>query len=336
MAIKRVATYVRTLVYMDEPHLILLKTYKTNVIALAITSPPEEARFVATTVSARDWESYKDGHVDLRYLFLYPLQRSVYSFDLMKMTEDNKVLMTPWEGKIGEENLPSPRFFSTSHTEDEDELAPPQHVQSLTVDGEWDMPDFGEFYSRYSDVYYFLSANHAFTDDTVDFEKKKTIKQAFVHTPFKGGFSYVHFYGALPGVIPRSERLRMDKIKYESPGYVNVNGDAETFAETELIIRAFLENRAALKALYTRFYTFLSKGRYLAMSADEFYKDDPNFRFIDTMAMSLAEKLQIPNIETVRSLVEKNPLAFAKIVLSLYRRLEEAARFFAQGRMNFT
>jgi hypothetical protein len=335
MAIKRAATYARTLVYMDEPQLILLKSYKTNVVALAINSPPEKALFVATTVSSRDWESYKDGHVDLRYLFLYPSMRSVYSFDLMDM-KDNKVMMTPWEGKIGEENLPSPRFFSTSHTEDEDESDAPQHVQSLTVDGEWDMPDFGEFYSRYSDVYYFLSASHSFTDDSVDFEKKKAIKKTFAHTPFKGGFSYVHFFAALPGAVPRTERLRMDKIKYESPGYVNVNGDAETFAETESIIRAFLDNRTTLKELYSRFHQYLSKGRYLAMPAEEFRQTDPNFAFIDATAMSLAEKLRIPNIETVRSLVEKNPLAFAKIILSLYRRLDEAARFFAQGRMNFT
>lgn len=171
MAQRRSASYVRTLVYMDEPHLILLKSYKTNVIALAVSSPAEEARFIATTVSTRDMEAYRDGHVDLRYLFTYPTMRSIYSFNLMDMI-DNKVLMSPFEQQIPEDYLPSPRFFSTSHTEDEDEIAEPSDIQSLIVDGEWDMPDFGEFYSRYSDVYYFLSASHAFTDDSVDLEKK--------------------------------------------------------------------------------------------------------------------------------------------------------------------
>jgi hypothetical protein len=334
-ASKRSAVYVRTLVYMDEPLLLLLKSYKTNVIALAVPSPSEKAVFIAATVSPRDLEAYNDGHVDLRYLFTYPTMRLVYTFDLMEMT-DNKVMMTPFEDRIPEEYLPSARFFSTSHTEEEQELAGPSDTQSLIVDGEWDMPDFGEFYSRYSDVYYFLSASHAFTAEGVDFEKKKAIKQTFANRPFKGGFSYVHFYATLPGAIPRSERLRMDKIKYESPGYVNVNGDADTFAETESIIRAFLRNRISLRETYAQFYSFLSKGRYLAMPAEEFRKDDPAFAHIDVTATSLAEKLNIPNIEVVKSLVDENPLAFAKIVLSLYRRLDDASRFFAQGRINFS
>jgi hypothetical protein len=334
MVSRRSAVYVRTLVYMDEPMLLLLKSYKTHVIALAVPSPPEEARFIATTVSARDFDAYNDGHVDLRYLFTYPTTRSEYMFDLMKMT-DNKVMMTPFDETIPEEYLPSPRFFSSSHTEEDQEVAGPQDTQSLTVDGEWDMPDFGEFYSRYSDVYYFLSASHAFTDESVDFEKKKEIKKTFIHKPFKGGFSYVHFYAALPGAVPRVERLRMDKIKYESPGYVTVNGDGETFSETELIIRSFLRNRISLRETYHSFYSFLSKGRYLAMAAEEFVNNDPAFAYIDATATSLAEKLNIPNIDVVKLLIEGNPLAFAKIVLSLYRRLDDASRFFAQGRVNF-
>jgi hypothetical protein len=335
MLAKRSAVYVRTLVYMDEPLLLLLKSYKTNVIALALPSPPEKAAFIAVTVSLRDLEAYNDGHVDLRYLFTYPSTRLVYTFDLMSMT-DNKVMMEPLEGKIPVEYLPSPRFFSSSHTEEEIQAAGPKDTQSLIVDGEWDMPDFGEFYSRYSDVYYFLSASHSFTDESVDTEKKKAIKQTFVHTPFKGGFSYVHFYATLPGAVPRSERLRMDKIKYESPGYVKVNGDAETFAETESLIRSFLGSRTALKEMYSSFHAFLSRGRYLAMSAEEFSKDDAASAYIEAVATSLSEKLSMPNIETVKSLVDANPLAFAKIVLSLYRRLDEASRFFAQGRINFS
>ncbi|MCA1454159.1 hypothetical protein I6F35_13165 [Bradyrhizobium sp. BRP22] len=311
-----------------------MKTFKTHVVALAIPSPPDEAWFIATTVSSREMEAYRDGHVDLRYLFTYPI-RSIYTFDLMKMV-DNKVMMEPFEDHVPEQYLPSPRFFSSSHTDDEEDTVGPTHIQSLVVDGEWDMPDFGQFYSLYSDVYYFLSAVHAFADESVEIEKKKTIKQTFVHTPFKGGFSYVHFYTALPAIVPRNERLRMDKIKYESPGYVDVSGDSETFAETESIILSFLNNRAPLRELYNTLHSFLSKKRYLVMAAEEFSENAPASEYINQAAATRAETRQIRNTETVRSLVKNNPLAFAKIVLSLYRRLDEASRFFAQGRVNFT
>src|SRR5262249_2444768 len=140
----------------------------------------------------------------------------------------------------------------------------------------------------------------------------------------------------LPHAVPRRERLRMDRIKYESPGYVDVNGDGDTFTETESIIRAFLTNRAELKKHYELFHSFLSKSQYLQMAASEFARNDPAYAYISELADGLAEKLNIPNVETVKSLVENNPLAFGKIILSLFRRLDEASRFFAQGRVNFT
>lgn len=335
MAHKRPATYIATLVYVDEPILIQLKSYKTNVLASAIPSPPERADFVATTVAGSDMAAYLEGHVDLRYLFTYPFNRSTYKFNLMEM-DDNRITMIPFDGEIPEQYLPAPRFFSTSHTHDIVESAPPSGKETLVVDGEWDMPDFGEFYSRYSDVYYLLSATHAFTDDNRTFESKKLIKQTFMNTPFKGGFSYVNFFNALPASVTRQERLRMDKIKYESPGYVDVHGDGETFSETKVLVQAFLENRATLHEQYERFHEYLSKNGYLKLAGSHYSPDDPTSKFIDEQATKLAEMLKIPNVDAIKSLVENNALVFAKITLSLYRRLKGAARFFAQGRMNFS
>lgn len=329
------AHYIRTLVYMDEPQLVLLKRARANIVALAIPSAEDKAEFIAVTVSKKDWEAYTEGAVDLRYLYTYPINRSVFTFDLMGM-KDGKVMMTSWEGQIPDEYLPSPRFFSNNHTEVEDAAAGDPHVEKLVVDGEWDMPDFGDFYSRYANVYYLLSASNAFSDQTVDLEKKKKIKEAFGDIPFRGGSSYVNFYSSLPSSVPRAERLRMDKIKYESPGYVSVHGDAETFGETEALIRAFLSDRAAIKKIYDKFHEFLSKNRFLAMRADQFEANDAAAPYIQNTTNMLVEKLKVPNAVTLKSLVNGNELAYAKIVLSLYRRLDEASRFFAQGRVNFS
>jgi hypothetical protein len=46
--------------------------------------------------------------------------------------------------------------------------------------------------------------------------------------------------------------------------------------------------------------------------------------------------MKMPNLDSLRALVDDNALVFAKIVLSFYRRLDDTSRFFAQGRMNFT
>jgi hypothetical protein len=320
---------------MDEPLLIQLKSHKSSLLALAVPSPKDKALYVATTVSAKDLTAYFDGHLDLRYLFTFPSNRSVYIFDLMAM-KDGRVMMDPFESKLPEKYLPAPRFFSTSHTHDDSEKMPPSDVEKLDVDGEWDMPDFGEFYSRYSDVYYFLSTTNTFTDESRPIEKRKKIKETFTTTPFRGGFSYVNFYSGLPVALSRQERLRMDKIKYESPGYVDVHGDGDTFSETEALVRSFLDNRVQLREMYNRLHEYLSKNNYLVMAGQNFLPNDPAATFIDHHATQIAEVLGLPNIDTVKSLVENNSLVFAKIILSLYRRIKETAQFFAQGRMNFT
>lgn len=335
MSTKRAATFSRVLVYMDEPQLILLKSYKANIIAVAIPSPHDSANFLATSVSRRDFEDYMYGTVDLRYLFTYAQVRSLYTFDLMTMS-NGKIIMTPLDGEPPEDYLPSPRFFSRSHTEDDpEEEADRTTTQTLFVDGEWDMPDFGQFYNRYSDVYYFLGATSAFSDATVALERKRSIQEMFIETPFRGGFSYVNFYDQLVHHVPRAERLRMDKIKYESPGYVNVNGDEETFSEIKFIIVNFLENKGILRNKYKQLHSLLSGLGYLTTSGREFDNSTDTASKIEADADDLAVTLKIPNVDTIKKLVENNRLVYAKLMLSIHRRIDDASKFFAQSRVNF-
>ena len=158
---------------MDEPQLILLKANKTSVVALAIPSGNlKQALFIATTATQKNWQAYLDGEVDLRYLFAYADVRSTYHFDLMRM-KDSRVVMDPWRGNIDEKYLPNPRFFSRNHTEDDENLNPSIDQEKLYVDGEWDIPDFGKFYNRYSNIYYFLTSTSEVEDISSSADLKK-------------------------------------------------------------------------------------------------------------------------------------------------------------------
>lgn len=177
MANRRTAEYISTLVYLDGPQLIRMKAHKTTVVALAIPSDPDTLKFIATTVTQKNWTSYLDGSVDLRYLFAFADVRTTYTFDLMKL-KGNKITMIPWEGQVPEECLPAPRFFSTNHTEEDPEEDKEElYSETLQVDGEWDMPDFGSFYSRYSDVYYFISSAGEYEDEEAPWNSGRTSKQ---------------------------------------------------------------------------------------------------------------------------------------------------------------
>lgn len=335
MPTRRTATYVKTLVYADGPQLLQLMAYKTNIVAMAIPSDTDKLMFVATSVTQKNWNDYLDGLVDLRYLFVHANVRTAYKFDLMKL-RDGKISMAPWEGPLTEDVLPSPRFFSSNHTEPDDEGPQDQDSEVLYVDGEWDMPDFGKFYSRYADVYYFLSSANEYEDADTPAKLKDGIADAFRDKAFKGGFSYVHFFEALASNRGRNQRLGVDEIQYASPGHINVNGEREAFEEAKAAINNFLAVKKDARALYTNLYAFMSKSRLLQMSGDDYVATPMYSDYIHLRGTELANLLGVPNLDAIETLVEDNKLVFVKIILSFYRRLDEVSNFFAQGRVNFS
>lgn len=333
---RRTAQYVATLVYLDEPQLILLKSGKAHVVAVAIpTEQDDAARFFAATVSEKDWESYLDGNADLRFLFTYPKTARLYSFDLSEM-KDNAVSMVPWDDpSIPEEYLPARGFFSDNHTEKFGVRSQPADREVLLVDGEWDMPEFGQFYQRYSDIYSFLVATKNWKDSNLHLGTRQKIMAAFRDRPFKGGFSYVHFYHALNDNLARTERLNLDRIQYASPGHVDIQGRDDIFEDIKEIVPHFLDDRTAIQEEYSKLHSYLSKARFLKLPGERYPKDDPTASFILKSARGLATRMQAPDFEVVCHLADNNALVAAKIVLSFYRRLDEAAAFFAQGRVAF-
>ena len=81
---------------------------------------------------------------------------------------------------------------------------------------------------------------------------------------------------------------------------------------------------------------YLSKARFLKLPGERYPKDDPTASFISQSARGLAHRMQAPNFDVVWQLADTNALVAAKIVLSFYRRLDDAAAFFAQGRVAFS
>src|SRR5690606_7887859 len=144
---------------MDEPQVLALQSGKTMILAVAIPDSDEaSAMFLATSVRPKHWEEYLDSSVDLRFLFTYPRNRTLYYFNLMAMTEAMVVVMTPFEGSPPEEHLPLPRIFATDHTTEFERPVRASGSEILVIDGDWEMPEFGQFYQKYSDIYAFTAS----------------------------------------------------------------------------------------------------------------------------------------------------------------------------------
>lgn len=333
--LRRSADLIATLVFADEPQVVHLMSKTVPVVAVAIPSEdPTEALFLAATASVRDWEAYLEGASDLRYLFVYPKTRLLYTFNLNKM-KGKIVSLLPFDGEVPEAHLPPPRFFSTSHTEDFDLLQEAGGSEQLLVDGEWQLQEFGRFYQRYADVYAFVVSQMNWLSKSTTAKAKKTISDAFSSRPFQGGSSYLHLFNDLFAGLPRDERIGLDKVAYASPGYVDVNGRTDAFQELDASVRSFLARRAGIQDQYNQFYRYLSKAGLLKMPGTLFAPGDPHESYINVTARALADAMPPLDYDAIYELSQGNALVAAKVTLSFYRRLDEAAEYFAQGRVSF-
>lgn len=333
----RRAQFEHTLVYYDEPHVITLRARATRFIAIAVPTDEDSALFFAVTVSQSDWQKYISGHVDLRYLFVFPTSRIRYTFDLNKIDEDHKVTLVPFERMkdTPEEYLPSPRFFSENHTEEIEEVIFSNFKEVLNIDGEWELTEFGAFQQKYSDVYAFLTSSADYADENASAERKDEIWKAFKGLPFQGGGSYVSLYKELNDNVPRIDRLKLDKIKYASPGTVEIFGRKAIFDELQHLVETYLMHRGDVLKSYKELYDFLSRNKYLKLASYKFDKDDPSGVYILNKARELSDKLGFSRFSALQKLCSGNELVIAKVVLSLYRRVEQASTFFAQGRVEY-
>lgn len=336
MAVKRrKAKFEATLIYLDEPQLIALKAGKVPVLAVAVPDEnPEVAKFLAVTLTQQNWESYLDGNTDLRFLYTYPRSRLLYYFDLMKL-KDSEIWLEPAGEVVPEEHLPSPRIFSSEHTEEYKIAARAEEEERLIIDGEWDMSEFGVFYQKYSDIYAFVGSTINWHDPAQSLDVKKRIKSTFSAKPFEGGSSYLHFYRELSSALLREQRPALESIQYNSPGSVKIKGSDDIFTDVENLIQTYLDNRKAIIKVYGELYKYLSRGKYLQLSGHQYSANDPSSAYIKLKSKELSQQLGGVDFQSVEELSNSNALVAAKIILSFCRRIEDAAEFFAQGRMAY-
>lgn len=331
---RRSAIYDATLVYVDEPQVITLVSQKTRIVAIAIPNDnPEKFMFLATAVKDKDWAKYLAGTVDLRYLFTYPaLVR--YHFDLHEM-KSKKVMMTPWDGEVDEKYLPLPRFFATNHTEEYRADDRATDTEMLLIDGEWELQDFGQFQQKYADIYAFIIATDTWKSAAASQAARRRVKEAFLDRPFRGGFSYVHLFRDLNDNVPRQDQLNLSRIKYASPGTVEILGKEEVFDHLHNVIPNFLHRHDSLSKRYNSFHRYLSENHYFKIDGSQYPKSDPTEAYMKGQAKALAEEMLAPDFGAVWDLTNQNALVAAKVVLSFYRRLHDAATYFAQGRIAY-
>jgi hypothetical protein len=330
------AKFMQVLEYMDGPQAVLLeRSADSRIVAVAIDKEGTRHPFFGAAISFDQWERYRRGTLDLRYLFMFPRWKEWFTFNL-ELNKEKVVNLqrVPKDAYAEEHYIPEAGFFSYDHSEpikstEAEQLA----TQSYQTDGIWDLPDFTEFHHKLTDIYIFSLSLKKFADPSAGLAQRRAIRESFMGHPLRGGSSYVNLYSELAAAQSLSDRLSVGRLQYASPGNVDVRGRFDVFSELNTTLGRFEQNYEAIKQLYTNLYGYLQKGKMLKADVDLFDKDDPIAQYIYKECLTFSNALALDDVNLIYDLTERNALKFAKVLLSYFRRLERYFMFFAEGRV---
>jgi hypothetical protein len=331
------AKYVSTLVYVDEPQVVLLdRGDNVKVIGVAIEKDGFDYPFLGAEISLNQFERYRRNFVDLRYLLTYPHWNRWYIFDLNSMT-DNEIALHPAEQEDfnNEEHLPSQGFFASSHTVRSEHVVAGFAREKYGLDGNWLPIDISKWFGRATDLYaFFFSIRRASTKGSPP-RMVEAIKSAFKEHPFRGGSSYVNFYRDLFDVVPFEQQLAVGAIEKKSPGYVEIAGEKEILGDISVALGSIFENLDDLETSYVELHTYLSALNLLTTGPEAVRLTAETKKNILDKCKEFAAKLGV-DFKTIYDLTENREVSAAKILLSHYRRLRRYFWFFAEGRVRST
>jgi hypothetical protein len=330
------AKFVQILEYMDGPQAVLLeRSADFKIVGVAIDEPIGQHSFFGSAISYDQWERYRRGMLDLRFLFMFPRWKQWFVFKLAFNKDGTIDLRRVARDEHAEQHyIPDAGFFSYDHSEPIKFTRTERYwTFKYVTDGVWDLPDFTEFYHKLTDIYVFSLALKKYQSDDILLTDKKRIRESFMGHPLRGGSSYINLYNDLASTQRLDERLSVGRLQYSSPGHVDVRGRLDIFTDLRTTFHKFDREYEQLKSDYKILHEFLRQHKLLSMDADKFEYDDPLARHIEETSRKLAYRFSLAGDELIFEMTDKNALKFAKVVLSYFRRVERYFMFFAEGRI---
>lgn len=319
-----------------EPILILFKSGNTYFFASAM---PSEKGFVeeylVVSVTPKVFKRYFREDVDLRFLFESNPYRKFFKISAGDLAEE-KVKAIPFDDDVTEEMLPEPQLFASSHTAEYKPMTNKHDaLETLYIDGNWEMEDFGKFSARYRDIYSFEQAVIKLQDTQTSKKQKKKLKAAFQGNSLHGGGSYVSFFKELGEVIPANDQYDLARVQYASPGKVELRGKGLVFDRLEKHVKNMISNESQIRSAYNDLRDYMSKSGFLDLTRSEISPSAQEIDAVNTLNQKLLRKMKLEVFDTIYRITDNNPINSAKISMSLFRRVRAASAFFAEGRAVF-
>ena len=330
------AEVIEELVEYDGPQLLLLKTSrKRYMLAMAIQREGMEEPFFGCEITDKVYDSYFDQTVDLHYAFQQAMGRNYYFFDLSKAEDDFVELEKAKAEDVDKPSYwPQVGFFARSHTTRFNRMTAAGETRTFKIDGRWGTNDFSHFHGKMADLYALFGVLDRLGGEHDATERgfiRKTIQERF----WQGGGSYVGFYDSLMvrNRLLKLSPLEVARIQYASPGEISLRGDHQVLSDINDIIEVFDEKWSELAGTYRTIRGTLRKEKLLKAKPTVRFSSTATRNFVRDATRKFAEDMRLERVDEIYDACDRNPLVFAKVVLSIFRRANELYTFHAEGRV---
>lgn len=324
------------LLWYDQAEIVLLKITRFEY-ALAVSSGHKDANktdFLAASMSLSFLADYQEEKFDLRYALAHANLRRYWSFSYDGYQENVQLKKIKKSDPLVLASVPDSGLFAREHDSiNVVDYVVPDAEEKFEIDGSWELGEFSRFYGQIEDIYYMCTDLRRFEDGRTAAGTKEAIKKAF-DRPWRGGGSYVGFYDKIANDNARIAKLRVSGIQYNSPGYVSIRAKRAGFDGMLALLEAYSDDVTGIKKAHNRLQQFMSANKLLKRHSSVVINSEINAR-VDEYASNLAERLPGIAFATLVDMADKKEVVAAKVLLSIYRRIERLYRYFEQGRVSY-
>jgi hypothetical protein len=150
----------------------------------------------------------------------------------------------------------------------------------------------------------------------------------------RGGYSAVDFYNQLKWAVPRKRRPRVTRIRYSSPGLIELGSLSVVVALViEKVIRNICNSAKHISGTYTVVYRDMQKRKLLRIKTETAIRKltPAENRIIEAHAGSIADILDV-NLDVLNERTGSSYKSL-KILLSLFRRVRLLCGFQRNGKL---
>jgi hypothetical protein len=323
----------KVLVFYDGPQLLLMKNqHGEHLLGYAVEKDGYDYPIFVVQMLERNLSLYLSGKVDLRYVFKKTPPTRLYFADLARGTKDIK-LRRARSSELTDDVFPEAGIFSSTHTHPiSNYYSENNEKQRFAIDGVWEARDFSQFHGKMADTYSLLYIAQKLSKEEASSSESEFLRESIADRPWRGGGSYLSFYGGIKDEARSIHPLRVAGIEYHSPGYMDVAGKREVLDEIVEAIEIASHDQQKIRTLYSAIRKALSHEGLLRVGSEHGFSNAAIEDYVKRQSLDLAEAVALPNGNEILKLCSGNVAVFAKLVLSYYRRIRGLAAFFVQGR----